>query len=236
MLIATSLAAAALLSAPALASRPLVPAIVADVTVGPNIPPSLVRRMLEETSAVWQLAGLVLVWQRRTETINAAGTAQPAAHAAAAPSGSALLPASLRITIGDARQSPARDPTVKALGWIVFEADAPQQEIYVSYATAVELFVQSELVVGRVAAMTVTERETLMARAMGRALAHEVGHYLLRSKAHSVNGLMRATFTAAELFSSQRRGLRLAPEQQKVIATRLTGLPPIAYARSDSQE
>jgi hypothetical protein len=233
MLIAMSLAAAALLSAPALASRPLVPSIVADVTVGPNISPSLVTRMLEETSAVWRLAGLVLVWQRHAEPIKA-GNAR-AAHAVAAPSGSVLLPASLRITIGDARRGSAADSNLKALGWIVFEADAPQQEIYVSYATAKELFVQSALVVGRVGTMTVAERETLMARAMGRALAHEVGHYLLRSKAHSVKGLMRARFTAAELFSSPRRGLDLAADQQKVIVARLTGLP-IAYARSDSQE
>ena len=33
--------------------------------------------------------------------------------------------------------------------------------------------------------MPIFEREMLMARAMGRALAHELGHYFLASKEHT---------------------------------------------------
>ena len=40
----------------------------------------------------------------------------------------------------------------------------------------------------------------LLARAMGRALAHEMGHYLLASKEHTKNGLMQAHRTATEFF------------------------------------
>jgi hypothetical protein len=226
MLIATSLAVAALLSAP-VASRPLGPSITANVTVAADIRPSLVARVLAETSAVWRLAGILLVWDRRAATVADAGNGHPAAGALAARPGGASL---LSVTIGNEKQTAARDPTVKALGWIVFAAGSPQQEVYVSYATALELFAESAGVVGRMETMTVTERETLIGRAMGRALAHELGHYLLRSKVHAPSGLMRARFTAAELFSGPRRGLELATEQQRLIAALMSATVPVAFA------
>jgi hypothetical protein len=36
-------------------------------------------------------------------------------------------------------------------------------------------------------------QEQTLARVLGRALAHEIGHYLLASPAHTATGLMRAT-------------------------------------------
>jgi hypothetical protein len=230
MLIATSLATAALLSASALAARPLVSSMRADVTVAPDIPPSLVTRVLEETSAIWAMAGVFVVWNRQTATVNEADYGQ----AAVTGRGPVALswPPRLRVTIGDWRGITAADPHVKALGWIVFEAGAPQQEIYLSHANAVALFEGSPGMVGRTAAMTLAERETLLGRAMGRALAHEVGHYLLGSKAHTARGLMRAKITAAELFAGPRRGLQLAAEQKHLIAARTNTMPPIAHAVS----
>src|SRR5262245_3701966 len=41
----------------------------------------------------------------------------------------------------------------------------------------------------------------LLARALGRTLAHEIGHYLLGSS-HAPHGLMRAQFTARELIET----------------------------------
>ena len=40
--------------------------------------------------------------------------------------------------------------------------------------------------------------DLLLARSLGRALAHEIGHYLF-GNGHTVHGLMRASFTPAEL-------------------------------------
>jgi hypothetical protein len=45
-----------------------------------------------------------------------------------------------------------------------------------------------------------------MGRVLGRALAHEIGHYLLRSPDHSVTGLMRAQHSIAELMAEDRGG------------------------------
>jgi hypothetical protein len=44
----------------------------------------------------------------------------------------------------------------------------------------------------------------VMSRALGRVLAHELGHYLLRSKMHQARGLMRAVFTGSDLAAWDR--------------------------------
>jgi hypothetical protein len=41
--------------------------------------------------------------------------------------------------------------------------------------------------------------DTLLSRALGRALAHEIGHYLLGTHEHTARGLMRARFTPQDL-------------------------------------
>ena len=53
--------------------------------------------------------------------------------------------------------------------------------------------------------MPIFEREVLMARAIGRALAHELGHYFLASKEHTKKGLMKAHRTAVEFFGQDAR-------------------------------
>ena len=58
---------------------------------------------------------------------------------------------------------------------------------------------------------------------MGRALAHELGHYLLASKVHTARGLLKASRTAAELFSIERAGFKIDPLQRQQIAARMRG-------------
>jgi len=48
-------------------------------------------------------------------------------------------------------------------------------------------------------------------RAFGRALAHEIGHYLLRSRQHGITGLMRATHRTPDLIAPERQGFELSP-------------------------
>jgi hypothetical protein len=49
-------------------------------------------------------------------------------------------------------------------------------------------------------------RDPFVGRAMGRALAHEIGHYLLQSSDHSTTGLMRAQLLVADLMAIDPRG------------------------------
>ena len=49
--------------------------------------------------------------------------------------------------------------------------------------------------------------DLFLARALGRALAHEIGHYLLGTSRHAARGLMRAHFSPLELreFATRQR-------------------------------
>ena len=56
-------------------------------------------------------------------------------------------------------------------------------------------------------------RERAIGRAVGRVLAHELGHYLLRSRTHARFGLMRAIQNAADLVGAGRETFALSPAE-----------------------
>jgi len=213
MLMAASLVAGvALITSSALTARPLtnVPPLVIDVIVATDISPSLVERVLAEAGDIWSAAGLTIIWKRDGRVSSA-----------------------LRLTIGHWANRVRRDETSLPLGWIVFDDDgAPQHAIYVSYTNAHALMDQSRGITGASDKMPRAESETLLGRAMGRALAHELGHYLLASKEHSLKGLMRAKRTAAEFFSIDRSRFDLDAGQRAAIAVRL--MPAAALASLQS--
>ena len=69
--------------------------------------------------------------------------------------------------------------------------------------------------------------DLVVARALGRVLAHEVGHFLLAFPAHTPNGLMRSGFDGRELAYVDRRRFALSPQ----LLPRLRHL--LAQRRSD---
>jgi hypothetical protein len=213
MLIITSLAAAlaALAASPAAAvsTLPPPPPVVVTVTALANVSPSLVSRVLEEADAIWHPAGLAFVWRR-----------MPASAATRLDQNPFDASCGLRIVIGDAR-GVSHDDGLLPLGWILFDQGSPAQEIYLSYRNAVEFMADSAGIAGPVSRMPPVEKEIKLARALGRALAHELGHYLFASKVHTHRGLMQASHTASEFFDFSRRGFDIDPAQRQLIAARL---------------
>jgi hypothetical protein len=221
MLIATGLAAALLAAASFIPDTAEVPAdsmsppaqlpVVVNVFSGPGVPPTLVSRLLAEASAIWRAGGFEFVWQR------AAQAAVPN------PETGPYYSSTLRVVIGDYRGiSPDHHKT--PLGWIVFDDEhEPQREIYLSYKNATSLMESARTVIGVIERMPPAQLELLLGRAMGRALAHELGHYLLASKVHTQHGLLKASRTASELFSIARPGFGIDPAQRQQIAARLRG-------------
>jgi len=228
MLIATTVGVALLAStayaagAGASASASAVPPMIINVTASPDIAPGLVSRILAETDRIWRPSGVTFVWRRAAPVV--------VPYSRASETGP-YVPKTVRLTIGDGRGSGNgnRQNGRLPLGWIVFDDDdVPAQEIYLSHANGVEMLVNARGVVGIVEQMPIAQREMLLARAMGRALAHELGHYLLASKAHTAGGLMKPVLTAVELFSLDSNTLRVEPAQRRVIAARLRGNPLVA--------
>jgi hypothetical protein len=224
MLIATTVAIALVASsavavgAAAPGPSDAVPPMVVTVSIDADLSPALVRGVLAQADAIWRPWGISFVWRR----LERAG-APNHGDADAAP----CLPRTLHLTIGESRGT-AKDGHLP-LGWILFdEPTAPAQAIYLSYANARQLMEDARSDVGLVDRMPVLQRETLLARAMGRALAHELGHYLLASKFHTERGLMKATLTAAELFGPDSQGLGIEPAQRRAVAARLRGEPLVA--------
>jgi hypothetical protein len=65
-------------------------------------------------------------------------------------------------------------------------------------------------------------RDRTLGRMVGRVVAHEVGHWLLRSRDHSTAGLMRAYHTTDELAESGRGGFTLTRAQIASLRALLT--------------
>jgi hypothetical protein len=224
MLIATTVAIALVAStafaagAAAPSSSDAIPPMIVAVSVDAKLSPALVQAVLTEADAIWRPGGITFVWQR---------TPRVAAPYTRAVDTVPYLPNTLHLTIGENRGTgtSGRLP----LGWILFDdMTMPGQEIYLSSANARQLMEEARGVVGLIDQMPIMQRETLLARAMGRALAHELGHYLLASKVHTERGLMKAILTAVELFMPDSRGFRIEPAQRRAVAARLRGEPLVA--------
>lgn len=173
-------------------------ALTVNVSVASDISSTIVSRALAETNAIWRAAGVEFIWQRG-----------PARYATAA----------LNVVIGhDLR--PVREGAL-ALGWIFFDESTPGQRIYISYANVQQLMRESPGVIGSQDRMPIFEREVLISRAIGRALAHELGHYFLATREHTKNGLMKANRSASEFFGPDDRPFKLDGTQRSLITARL---------------
>jgi hypothetical protein len=120
-----------------------------------------------------------------------------------------------------------------ALGSIRFTADGvPDSIIALDYAAVVRLATGARTMGVEAQLWPTKLRDQVIARALGRALAHELGHYVLRSPHHTATGLMRATYHASMLAAPERQDFTLtAPDEQRlhiVLAAGLLELPATA--------
>ena len=158
---------------------------------------SLVNRICAEASAIWGPAGITFEWRR-------VGSEAEASNGP------------FEIIIDDRR---ANVQPRCALGWITFTANSPERAIHLSRGCAEDLVVTTH----GLNEPTIASHETLIGRALGRALAHEVGHLLLRSKTHTSRGLMRAIWSGDDSFGFRRRGFELTAEQRAAAIGYLAG-------------
>jgi hypothetical protein len=94
-------------------------------------------------------------------------------------------------------------PPGTALGWIDFENGEPTRHITVSLPQVRRLLRHATWMDRRIAEAPQLWTEFL-ARGVGRAAAHEIGHYVLRSAAHQATGLMRSGLNPNDLMRAER--------------------------------
>jgi hypothetical protein len=106
------------------------------------------------------------------------------------------------------------------LGAIAFAPDGAPAPAITVFLTDIERLVTSAHVLGLSEwQWPPTLRDQLIGRALGRVLAHEIGHYLLRSKGHTADGLMRPQQLADDLISPSRHHFRLTPADAARLAS-----------------
>jgi hypothetical protein len=94
---------------------------------------------------------------------------------------------------------PSRVP-LAPLGAIIFAPDGrPGPLISVFYEDVVRMAAGARSFGGSGPDWPWALRQQFIARILGRVVAHEIGHYVLRSPGHAPSGLMRAVQTASEL-------------------------------------
>jgi len=177
--------------------------LVISITTASDASRFAVEAARAEAAAIFRSAGVSFVWRDGHD-----------------------VAASLVVVIGNAL-GPTRESGTP-LGWLVFEGSAPTNTIYLSYANAERYLLDAREVVGALNNKTRAERDTLLGRVMGRALAHELGHYLLGTKEHTARGLLKRAPTAAEFFSPDRGAFTIDAAERSQIAARLSGSPVLA--------
>ena len=165
------------------------------IEAAPTVTRSLVTRTVAEATAVWRPSGLLLDWR------------------VAAATGAVDRRSGLTVVIDEDPGLVSQGP--EQLGWIRFTApNMPEPLIHLSRRNAADLM-------NRTASLretTIAWKEVLLGRALGRALAHELGHYLLKSAVHTETGLMRVVRPSADFFSIERTGFEITPAQRDLVA------------------
>jgi hypothetical protein len=190
----------------------VVPAICADVqspvAVGIHLrvdPATASRRVTErlkdEAEAIWGAYGVRIEW---TE----ASSNDFDAH-------SVSLEASLERHFED----PRRTPWPPVLGLAVVNPDARSgTPIRVSFDATEGVLALRRSIRPSMAGIVVDQE---LSRALGRVLAHEIGHVLLGAPDHKRAGLMRAAFRAEELGEVNRAPFRLTCDEVGRLGPRL---------------
>ena len=149
-------------------------------------PSPLVDELIDEAAEIWRPLGVAL---RRGD----------------ADAGES--PAAIRLVVDDRDDSELARSSTESLGWIRFGATGvPEPIVHVSRAAAKRLL--DETASNR--ELPVRYHDELLARILGRALAHELGHYLLASTHHTSRGLMRSTWPLDMLTATERVGFGLS--------------------------
>jgi len=180
--------------------------------VAPRVAIRVVPGAVEDGLAIGMFRELVAVWRRcGVEVLFSAGGLEPAP-----------------VTTVSLIVAPGWPPADAAggLGWIHFVSDpaqTPAPVLMVSLAATRALVDAADYRGMPVAQRPLALRRELTARALGRAAAHELGHYLLTSREHTPRGLMRARFSSDDLVSDESAAFTLEASARLTVLARLRG-------------
>jgi hypothetical protein len=189
------------------------PALHLSVDIGAlaAMPTRQMETMVRETTAIWEPYGVALDWVR------------PGEQVLGLPAGHEVLTISRD---GPANLLASGTPAARRLGAVLFleGRDVAENTVALAVEATRRTVDDARWVNGRVADWPPSLREELLGRALGRVLAHEIGHYLLVWRAHTPDGLMRAAFQGEALIQPGRRAFKLSDLLMPRLRTRLAQL------------
>ena len=131
------------------------------------------KLLTDEVDRIWQPYGLTLCWTQRSNPCAGWG---------------------VRLTVAVADDLPTSPSLRPVVGRIQFYANGPSTDIALSVKAARGLVAQVDLGDRRLDQWPTNTWSERVPRVLGRALAHEIGHYVLHSRDHARTGLMVASF------------------------------------------
>jgi hypothetical protein len=167
------------------------------------------RDLMDEAESLWAPYGVRLNWADQ-QTLNADAF-------------------SVAATVGRQIDGPRLPPWMSVLGRTTVSVEPPSHRPILLSFDATEKLLDVRRATGQSSVRIVRDHE--MARALGRVLAHEIGHLLLAAPYHDMSGLMRQSFAPGDLAAPERAPFRLACTSVDRLRSRvrvLSGLSPIA--------
>jgi hypothetical protein len=146
--------------------------------------------LIGEVTRIWAPYGVTFCWDRDGESCRG-------------------VEVRLRVLLAADPPAPPRAAQPSLLGWIWFRDNEPGSDIVLSANGARRLVSRARLgdrPLGDWSRSVVDDR---VPQALGRTLAHEIGHFVLRDRAHTARGLMASTFTPYELAFAPLSAFRL---------------------------
>jgi hypothetical protein len=149
-----------------------------------GLTPEVIAAAKKETAAIFGPAGVRLAW---TPTPGTGATRRVYVMLASGPMAAA------------GAQSVKRPQSHDTLGWVEFDADDRPGNVIRLWSDSIASLVRGGTLLNLpVGTLPAHLQEPLMGRAVGRVLAHEIGHWLA-GRAHTKDGLMSARFRERDL-------------------------------------
>ena len=172
-----------------------------------RLPGDARTEMMRETAEVWRAAGLEITWS--TLPSAAAGSTQTQTQTGAAERSRPLMTVVVTPETPEAlRAGSVHTPVLASILFI----DGKPTTMIAAYPSEVQRLLDTVPMDARaVSERPALLRHRLMGRVLGRAVAHELGHYLFGSAEHTPTGLMRARHRLDDLTSPFGKAFRVVP-------------------------
>jgi hypothetical protein len=167
-----------------------------------RLPPLMVLVAVGEAAAIWSPYGVVI--ESADAVAPASGEQIHVAVAFGPVAGEQTSPGKLRPPAVRDRQRG------EALGAVTFAAGTPVRAITVFMDDLLRLVERTRLAGTSEWQWPRAMRERIVGRALGRVLAHEIGHIVLQSSQHARSGLMRSSHRPLDLIEQGRQPFVLA--------------------------